>query len=303
MSDPVRDTLGDRLRLLGTQMSAPALPAAEIRRRADRRRHRRRALGVTAACAATALCLALPSALHSPEPGRSPGSQHSSGPGHSPEPQSSPEPQRSPDPHQGAATTDPSPGSASPRPPAASAITSTATSPIDAGTVARILGSCLGADASRYQAVVAVRTPVASANTDGVVVAVDSAGQYVQCETKGDRGTSTSVPATSVNDRLWGAGHLIKFFNTFSTPADAGHYLSLGAGHYTPEVAKVTVSYGDDPTQYPAVMAGGAFVHTAAVSTGSTGNPSPSPYVHAFDAAGKEIYNQKTQPNGKNSRP
>ncbi|MET9018333.1 hypothetical protein ACH40D_46515, partial [Streptomyces olivaceoviridis] len=66
MSDPLHDTLGDRLRLLGTQMPAPTLPAAEIRRRADRRRHRRHALGATAACTAAALCLALPSVLHSP---------------------------------------------------------------------------------------------------------------------------------------------------------------------------------------------------------------------------------------------
>ncbi|MFJ6772387.1 hypothetical protein ACIQOV_15700, partial [Kitasatospora sp. NPDC091257] len=68
MSDPIHDTLADRLRLLGTQMPAPTLPAAEIRRRADRRRHRRRALGAVAACTAAALCLALPSAPHSPGP-------------------------------------------------------------------------------------------------------------------------------------------------------------------------------------------------------------------------------------------
>ncbi|MFF2350811.1 hypothetical protein ACFVVL_13605 [Kitasatospora sp. NPDC058115] len=187
-----------------------------------------------------------------------------------------------------------------PTTPGAFTVTSTATSPIDAGDVAGILGSCLGADASRYQAVVAVRTPVASANTDGVVVAVDSAGQYVQCETKGGQGSSMSSPATFINDRLWGAGHLIEFFDSFSEKVGAGQYLALGAGHYTPEVAKVTVSYGDDPTQYPAVMAGGAFVHTAAISTDPNGHSfPPSPYVHAFDAAGKEIYNQKTQPNVK----
>ncbi|GAA1406722.1 hypothetical protein GCM10009639_54840 [Kitasatospora putterlickiae] len=187
-----------------------------------------------------------------------------------------------------------------PATPAAFTVTSTATSPIDAGTVAEILGSCLGSDASQYQAVIAVRTPVASADTDGVVVAVDSAGQYVQCESKGDQGASRSVPATFINDRLWGAGHLIEFFDGFSTPAGAGQYLSLGAGHYTPDVAKVTISYGDDPTQYPAVMAGGAFVHTAGISTGPNGKP-PAPYVHAYDASGKEIYNQKTQPNVKNT--
>ncbi|MER7706679.1 hypothetical protein ABTX81_27760, partial [Kitasatospora sp. NPDC097605] len=89
-----------------------------------------------------------------------------------------------------------------------------------------------------------------------------------------------------------------EFFDSFSTPAGAGQYLSLGAGHYTPEVAKVTISYGDDPTQYPAVMAGGAFVHTAAISTGP--NP-PVPYVHAYNADGKEIYNQRTQPTVRNT--
>ncbi|MFF2565883.1 hypothetical protein ACFVUZ_40235, partial [Kitasatospora sp. NPDC058060] len=81
-------------------------------------------------------------------------------------------------------------------------------------------------------------------------------------------------------------------------------FLSLGAGHYTPDVAKVTISYGDDPTQYPAVMAGGAFAYTAAVSTGPNANTfPPAPYVHAYNADGKEIYNQKTQPNIKGARP
>ncbi|MEE1782660.1 hypothetical protein PUR71_06945, partial [Streptomyces sp. SP17BM10] len=61
--------------------------------------------------------------------------------------------------------------------------------------------------------------------------------------------------------------------------------------------AKVTISYGDDPTQYPAVMAGGAFVYTAAISTANDAKSfPPDPYVHAYDADGKEIYNQKTQP-------
>ncbi|MEV6979441.1 hypothetical protein AB0N76_38840, partial [Kitasatospora sp. NPDC093806] len=116
-----------------------------------------------------------------------------------------------------------------------------------------------------------------------------------------DKGTSSSVPPTFINDRLWGAGHLIEFFDSFSARAGAGQYLSLGAGHYTPEVARITVSYGDDPTQYPAVMAGGAYVHAAAITTG--GSPVPAPYVHAYDAAGKEIYNQKTQPAVRSARP
>ncbi|MFD0404925.1 hypothetical protein ACFVHV_06295, partial [Kitasatospora sp. NPDC127116] len=116
MSDPIHDTLADRLRLLGTQMPAPTLPAAEIRRRADRRRHRRHALGAAAACIAAALCLALPSAPHSPGP------------------------------QQGAATTETPSVPASPHPPAAFTVTGTATTPIEAGAVAGILASCLGSD-------------------------------------------------------------------------------------------------------------------------------------------------------------
>jgi hypothetical protein len=177
--------------------------------------------------------------------------------------------------------------------PAAFSVTSTKTTPIGAGAVAGILASCLGSDASNYHAVIAVRTPVAAQDTDGVVVAVNSAHQYVQCEVKGDKGSSMSVPATFINDRLWGAGHLIEFFDSFGEPADGGQTLSVGAGHYTSDVAKVTISYGNNPTEYPAVMAGGAFVYAAA-STGT-----PAPYVHAYNAAGQEIYTQVTQPNTK----
>ncbi|MEU9094090.1 hypothetical protein [Streptomyces sp. NPDC048428] len=177
-------------------------------------------------------------------------------------------------------------------------ITSRTTTPIDAGTVAKILASCLGPDASRFHAVVAVRSPIASQNGDGVVVAVDSAGQYVQCESKGDKGNSPDSPPTFINDRLWGTGHMVEYFDSTSEPAGKGKYLLLGAGHYTSDIAKITVSYGDNPKQYPAVMAGGAFVYAAALSTDDP-DPryaGPSPYVHAYNASGKEIYNQKKDP-------
>ena len=170
------------------------------------------------------------------------------------------------------------------------------TTPIGAGDVAKILASCLGSDASQYHAVIAARTPVASSDTDGAVVAVNSAGQYVQCETKGDKGTSQDVPPTFINNRLWGTGHIIEFFDSTGEAAGRGQYLMLGAGHYTSDVAKITISYGSDPTEYPAIIAGGAFFYTTAISTGTTGSApfflAPSPYVHAYNASGKEIYSQ-----------
>ncbi|MEV7325959.1 hypothetical protein AB0N52_38400, partial [Streptomyces sp. NPDC093970] len=160
------------------------------------------------------------------------------------------------------------------------------------------LASCLGSDASQYHAVLAVRAPIATQDEDGVVVAVNSANQYVQCESKGRKGTSQDSPPTFINDRLWGTGHLIEYFDSTTESAGGGQYLSLGAGHYTSNIAKVTISFGADPTQYPAAMAGGAFAYTIALSAGTTPLAphiqTPTPYVHAYDASGKEIYNQKT---------
>ncbi|MBX7467264.1 hypothetical protein K1Y80_14375 [Streptomyces sp. MAG02] len=178
-------------------------------------------------------------------------------------------------------------------------ITDGTTTPIDAGSISRILSSCLGPDASQYHAVIAERMPLASSDTDGVVVAVNSAKQYVQCQTKGNKGQSQDSPPTFINDRLWGTGHTVEYFDSMLQPAGKGKYLMLGAGHYTSGVAKITISYGNDPKQYPARMAGGAFVYGAALS--SDAPPSahfmgPDPYVHAYDASGKEIYNQAKDP-------
>lgn len=190
-----------------------------------------------------------------------------------------------------------SPGGTSPE--ADFTVTDATTTQIDAGTATRILSSCLGADASRYHAVVAVRTPLATEDWDGVVVAVDSAGQYVQCQSKGDKGTSQDSPPTFINDRLWGTGRIVEYFDSMLMPAGEGKYLSLGAGHYSSDVAKITVSYGEDPKQYPARMADGAFVYGAALSPDTPPGPrytGPSPYVHAYDASGREIYNQAEDP-------
>lgn len=172
------------------------------------------------------------------------------------------------------------------------------TAPVRAGTVAKILASCLGSDASRYHAVVAVRAPIPSQNGDGVVVAVNSDDQYVQCESKGDKGNSQDSPPTFINNRLWGTGHSIEYFDSTLEPAGKGRYLALGAGHYAPNISKITISYGDNPKEYPAVMAGGAFVYAAALSTENSDphHAGPSPYVHAYNSSGKEIYNQKKDP-------
>lgn len=183
--------------------------------------------------------------------------------------------------------------------PDAFTITNATTTPIAPGTVSKILSSCLGPDASKYHAVIAVRTPVVSDNSDGVVVAVDSADQYVQCASKGDKGSSQDSPPTFINNRLWGTGRSIEYFDSTREPAGKGQYLMLGAGHYTTDVAKVTVSYGNKPKEYPTVMAGGAFVYAATLRPDTPPGPhyaGPSPYIHAYDAAGKEIYDQTKDP-------
>lgn len=178
-------------------------------------------------------------------------------------------------------------------------VTGAGTTPIDSASVTRILSSCLGPDASQYRAAVAARTPVATKDWDGVVVAVNSSGQYVQCQSKGDKGMSQDTPPTFINDRLWGTGRSIEYFDSVLGPVGKGTYLALGAGHYASGVAKVTVSYGNDPKEYPARMADGAFVYAAALRPDTPPGPrytGPTPYVHAYDAHGKEIYNQAEDP-------
>ncbi|MBO1331237.1 hypothetical protein [Streptomyces sp. VRA16 Mangrove soil] len=217
-------------------------------------------------------------------------------------PGGNPSPTASPDPSASAGSTAGGTGSASADPASeqkAFTITSSATTTIEPGTVARILSSCLGADASKYDAVIAVRAPLATQNADGVVVAVDSAGQYVQCATKGDKGSSSSHPPTFINNRLWGTGRIVSYFETTMDKAGEGKYLNVGAGHYTSDVAKVTVSYGDQPKEYPVLMKGGAFAYTSALSPDGPVGPrytGPNPYIHAYDASGKEIYNQAKDP-------
>ncbi|CAM5479580.1 hypothetical protein GCM10010329_29860 [Streptomyces spiroverticillatus] len=178
-------------------------------------------------------------------------------------------------------------------------VTSTKTTPIDAKATAKILATCLGKDASRYQPVVALRAPVAAPDQDGTVLAVDADKKYVECGAKGDKGTSSSHPPTFINDRLWSTGKQIAYFNSTGTPIGKRKQLVVGSGHYTEGIAKVTVSYGDDPKQYPTVMGGGAFAYAAELSAPSV--PSQEDWgldakIHAFDASGKEVYSQLKDP-------
>lgn len=189
-----------------------------------------------------------------------------------------------------------SPGGTSPE--ADFTVTDATTTPIDAGTATRILSSCLGADASRYHAVVAVRTPLATEDWDGVVVAVDSAGQYVQCQSKGDKGTSQDSPPTFINDRLWGTGRIVEYFDSMLMPA----------GEEVPQPGRRTllVRRRQDHRQLrggPEAVPGphgrrrvrlrGRALAGHAPGPRYTG---PSPYVHAYDASGREIYNQAEDP-------
>ncbi|MER5945009.1 hypothetical protein ABT127_02975 [Streptomyces sp. NPDC001904] len=171
--------------------------------------------------------------------------------------------------------------------------------PIGAGSVARILSSCLGQDAARFHSVLAVHTPVAAPSADGVVIAVNSSGQYAQCQTKGDKGSSMSSPPTFINDRLWSTDRTIEYFDSTMEPTGERSFLVAGAGHYASGVAKVTVSYGDKPAEYPALMADGAFFYASTLTAGATPGrryAGPSPYIHAYDASGKEIYDQRKDP-------
>ncbi|WP_018531803.1 MULTISPECIES: hypothetical protein [unclassified Streptomyces] len=197
----------------------------------------------------------------------------------------------------------PSPGTPSTAPAnsteSAFTVTSATTPPIATVTATGILNSCLGAAASKFHVVNAISVPTPSQTTDGVLVAVDSAGQYVQCQAKNGKGTTPNSPPTFINNRLWGEGRTISYFDSAMEPATKGQYLMYGAGHYTAAVAKITISYGEKPQEYPAKLAGGAFTYAATITPNTPQGKhyfGPTPYVHAYDASGKQIYNQAKDP-------
>ncbi|WP_234010538.1 hypothetical protein [Streptomyces sp. SPB074] len=92
---------------------------------------------------------------------------------------------------------------------------------------------------------------------------------------------------------------MIEYFDSVEEPVEGGEFLTLGAGHYAPQVAKLTVSYGDKPQEYPVRMARRAFVHAALLRPDTPPDGhflGPSTYLHAYDAAGEKIYDQSQDP-------
>jgi hypothetical protein len=166
--------------------------------------------------------------------------------------------------------------------------------PLPADRVAKILHSCLGADASKFHAVVAVNTSVATKRQDAVVVASDSGNGAVVCTALGDTGTRDISSQGTAYSPITEFDSGSDFNTAAQTGGEPTTYLLTDVGHYSEDVAKVTVSYGDEAKQIPAVMKDGIFYLSVSTPWDARYSHPPVGYVHAFDASGKEIYNAKT---------
>jgi hypothetical protein len=172
-----------------------------------------------------------------------------------------------------------------------------------AGRVGRILASCLGSDAPKYHAVIAVGTAIATRNEDGYVVAKNDAGKFAVCSALGDVGRQADGDGKDVNLKPTvadGAVQVLDEGTDFATPGTDGgtptSYLVINSGHVSSKVAKVTISYGTESQQYPAIVRDGAYFLSVSTPYEADYSHPPIGWVHAFDASGHEIYNQSTDP-------
>jgi hypothetical protein len=179
--------------------------------------------------------------------------------------------------------------------PTAPVITVGTQAPIPADQVTAILHSCMGDEANNLTALVAVRTAIATKNQDGVVIAVDKQGRYVECHTRAAVGeTYNKPPYFTVTERPGERGNAsIQPFDEGGDANVAGPKTELmtNAGHYAAGVTRVTVSYGTEAKEYPALMKDGVYFLSVSTPVDPNWSHQAIGVVHAYDANGKVLYN------------
>jgi hypothetical protein len=175
--------------------------------------------------------------------------------------------------------------------------------PIPADQIAAILKSCLGDDAAKVTPVVAEHTAIATTQQDGIVVARDGQGRYVVCHVLGTAGRSSSQPPYHTLDQQPGVAGSdqiqdIDSGGDLNTPGQKTQ-LTTSVGHYGTKVARVTISYGTNPAEYPALMKDGVFFLSVSTAAQPDHPEATNGYVHAYDASGKVLYNGVTDAPGK----
>ena len=177
--------------------------------------------------------------------------------------------------------------------PTAPVITTGGGRQLTADRVAKILASCLGSDASRFHAVIAVSTAIATTDEDGYVIAKNDGGKFAECSAHGDVGRPGDGGGADINLLPTQAGGAVQMFSggtDFNTPGTDGtptSYLVINSGHVSSAVVKVTITYGTERKQYPAILEGGAYYLSVSTPYHKNDSHPPVGWVHAFDASGK----------------
>ncbi|MFD0634173.1 hypothetical protein ACFQ9X_24095 [Catenulispora yoronensis] len=164
--------------------------------------------------------------------------------------------------------------------------------PISADRASEILHSCAYIDNAAYHVVLGATTAAVTKNEDAIVIGNDGAGNWIYCY--GLTGRAVSYPQGFFpgigNDDLTEFNSGSDFNTMPADGADPLFFLLTNGGHYSSRVARITVSYGAEAKEYPAIMHNGAY-YLSTVTPYIHGDPyNPLSYVRAYDAHGKLLY-------------
>ncbi|GAA2019524.1 hypothetical protein GCM10009839_15030 [Catenulispora yoronensis] len=160
---------------------------------------------------------------------------------------------------------------------------------LPADRVQAILASC-APSGGPWQKVVAVKTAFATQHVDAMVIATNSKHEYVFCDAKGNTGFPSQTPTIVTLASLRVGNSHLKEYDGGTDYSDRQHYLMFNWGLIGPEVKKVTVSYGTEKQEYPALVDNGAFLSTASTPFNPDYTHPPIGYVHAYAADGTKLY-------------
>ncbi|NUP47165.1 MAG: hypothetical protein HOW97_07600 [Catenulispora sp.] len=167
-------------------------------------------------------------------------------------------------------------------------ITAPPLTPLSPARTNAILTTC-APTGGPWQPVLAMTTAIPTPDEDAMVIGTNTEHQYVFCSGLGNTGRSTTEPTiTTMASMHTGNNHLKEYSATdFS---DRKNYLMLTWGLAGPEVARVTVSYGYEKREAPALLSNGAYLLSVSTPYNAQYTHPPIAYVHAYAADGTKLY-------------
>lgn len=173
--------------------------------------------------------------------------------------------------------------------PGAPIITAPPQTPLAADRAAAILASCAPTDGP-WRAVIAVATAIATPNQDAVVIGTNAKHEYMFCSGLASVGRPDRGPGPDGGGMQLQSGPVLEAYNGADT-RDGRNILFFNLGLARPDVTRVTVSYGTDKQEYPALLYGGAYLLTTSTPNQHPGSGlPPTGYVHAYAADGSKLY-------------